>query len=301
MKLTLVAILAAGLSYLAARRSVDELARRAMVRAPNHRGIEVASTGGLAILLGWSAAAVVGLLTTTPWSANAAPLLTLARDVVAIQVIAGLTLVGFVFALVGLYADLGDREHGWRMHLRAIGAGRATPGAIRVVAGAAGALLLVPAGTLPERLVAGAIVALSATILDALDERPLRAMKGAGAWIGIILLGGIVAAEVRSIPGALVIGATVAALWRPEATERIMLGTAGSNLLGAGLGWLSLVAVESASHRGILLGVLALLTAVAVGPGFSSIVQRTGPLRRLDLLGRQPDPLPTADLPDEPV
>lgn len=303
MKLTLVTLLAAAAGYLVTHRAADELARRAAVRGRNHRGIEIAATGGIALVLGLLAAAFVSILARAPWSDTAAPLLTIARDQLAIGMLAGVAFAGVGFGLLGLYDDVAGTgsERGWRAHADAVRHGRATPGGIKLAGGAALGLLLAPATSVPDLLVAAAVIALAANLVNAFDLKPLRAAKASILWLAILLVGALLAAEVRIVPAVLVLGAILAALWKPEAAERIMLGDVGANALGAALGWLSVSSVDTRTARLVVLLVLVGLTVLSAKPGFSALIARIPLLRRADLLGRQPDPIPVAPLPDEPV
>lgn len=291
MKLTLVTVLASLLAFAVTRRSVEELARRAAVRARNHRGIEVATTGGIAYLLGLLGGGLIAVLAVVPWSQTGTPVLDLIRDRAAVGALVGLAGIGLMFGLLGLYDDIaGDgSDRGWRAHLRAATNGSATPGAIKLVAGAVIAMLVAPAATVPELLLGAAIVALSANLINAFDLRPLRAAKAAAIWLAALLVGALLAAEVAVVPGLLVIGAALAALRRAEAAERIMLGDVGANALGASLGWLSLMGAATTTARLVIAGVLSVLTVLSAKPGFSVIIDRVGVLRSFDRWGRQPD------------
>lgn len=291
MKLTLVCVLAGVLAFAVTRRSIEELARRAAVHARNHRGIQVASTGGIALVLGLLAGSLTAVLAIVPWSSGSAPLLDLPRDLVATASLIGLSGTALMFGLLGLYDDVaGDgSDRGWRAHLHAARTGRATPGAIKLVAGAAIAMQVGPAPTVPELLLTAAIIAMSANLINAFDLRPLRAAKASGIWLAALLVGALLAAEVAVIPGLIVIGAALAAMWRAEAAERIMLGDVGANALGAALGWLTVQGVVTTSARLIVTAVLLLFTVISAKPGFSAIIDGTGALRRFDRWGRQPD------------
>jgi UDP-GlcNAc:undecaprenyl-phosphate GlcNAc-1-phosphate transferase len=66
-----------------------------------------------------------------------------------------------------------------------------------------------------------------------------------------------------------------------------MLGDAGANALGAMLG----TAAATSLSRPARLAALALvtgLTAASEVVSFTRVIERTGPLRRLDMLGRRP-------------
>jgi hypothetical protein len=123
-------------------------------------------------------------------------------------------------------------------------------------------------------LLDGAVVAGAANLLNLFDLRPGRALK-----VGLL---GAVAVGAPGPAGA------AAALLPADLRERVMLGDAGANALGALLG---LAAVHRWTSRTARLGVLAGLTAVTGASevvSFTSVIERTPPLRALDALGRRP-------------
>lgn len=184
-----------------------------------------------------------------------------------------LPLVGAAFAvaepavaLVGLADDLwSGPERGIRAHLRA----RRTTGVLKLVA--------IPAWALVRtRSFSGALlVALCASLLNQLDTRPGRALKGFA--LGSLLL--------RRGPGR---ADAVAVLIAPyDLREMAMLGDAGSNALGAVLG-LGSVARLTGRRRWSAIGALAGLTLLGELRSLGALIERTPVLRELDALGRQP-------------
>ena len=167
-------------------------------------------------------------------------------------------------ALIGLADDLwSGPERGVRAHLRA---GRTT-GVVKLVAIPAAALLVTgsPAAAL--------LVALAAHALNLLDTRPGRALKA-------FLLG---SAAVR---GATLPYAVVAVLLLPyDLREMTMLGDAGSNALGAVLGFES-VARLTGRRRTTAIGALAGLAVLGELLSLGRLIERTPMLAQLDRLGR---------------
>ena len=165
-----------------------------------------------------------------------------------------------VVAAIGLVDDLfSGPERGFRAHLRA---GRTT-GVLK--------LLGIPLYALVRtRSVSGALlVGLSANALNQLDTRPGRALK---AYLACAVP---LRAPLR-----------VAVLLAPyDLREMTMLGDAGSNALGAMLGWSS---VDRLTGRGRWIAVAALagLTAVGEVTSLGRIIERTPVLRILDAWGR---------------
>jgi hypothetical protein len=181
---------------------------------------------------------------------------------------ARLPLVGWVTAVhepvvaaIGLADDLwSGPERGFRAHLRT---GRTT-GVLKLV----GIPLYALART---RSVSGALlVGLSANALNQLDTRPGRALK---AYLAC-------AVPLRAPLAAAVLIAPY------DLREMAMLGDAGSNALGALLGWSS---VNRFTGRGrwLAIGALAGLTALGELTSLGRIIERTPALRRVDEWGRR--------------
>ncbi|QBS37958.1 hypothetical protein E1B22_09435 [Thermaerobacter sp. FW80] len=193
------------------------------------------------------------------------------------------TLLGLVAAttLVGLIDDLWDEPvRGWRGHL---GAGRGwTGGRLKLLAVPLLAWVLVPTRGWVPRLLAAALVAAAANGMNLLDRRPGRALKAFfTAWL-------LMAAALP--PGALALlplALAALVLLGPDLEERAMLGDAGSNALGAALGW-ALVAFAPPVAHGLALAGLVVLHAIAEFLPLSRLIDAVGPLRWLDRLGTRP-------------
>jgi hypothetical protein len=181
---------------------------------------------------------------------------------------ARLPLVGWLTALdepvvaaIGLADDLwSGPERGFRAHLHA----RRTTGVLKLFA--------IPLYALARtRSVSSALlVALAANALNQLDTRPGRALK---AYIALAIPLG---APLRT-----------AVLMAPyDLREMSMLGDAGSNALGALLGWNS---VDRLTVRGrwIAVGALAGLTALGERTSLGRVIERTPVLRDVDEWGRR--------------
>jgi hypothetical protein len=163
-------------------------------------------------------------------------------------------------AALGLADDVwSGPERGFRRHLRA---GRTT-GVLKLVG-----IPLV--GLLATRKLSGAIlVALAANFVNQLDTRPGRALKA-------------------YLAGALVVGAPAgsAVLLLPyDLREKVMLGDAGSNALGAMLG-LSSVSRLTGKSRWLAIGALAGLNLLGERRSLGGLIESTPGLRTLDGLGR---------------
>jgi UDP-N-acetylmuramyl pentapeptide phosphotransferase/UDP-N-acetylglucosamine-1-phosphate transferase len=193
------------------------------------------------------------------------------------------------FGMLGLFDDVvgSDDDHGFRGHLGAVVShGRITTGLVKTVGGSALAVVLVSAsrpGLSGVRVVSDALlVALAANLTNLLDRAPGRAIKvGLLAWVPLALVARTDSIGVAVAP---VIGA-FAGLIGDDLHERLMLGDAGSNVIGAVLG-LGVVLECSAVTRTVVLVVLGALTVASELVSFSRVIERVPPLRRLDELGR---------------
>jgi UDP-GlcNAc:undecaprenyl-phosphate/decaprenyl-phosphate GlcNAc-1-phosphate transferase len=192
------------------------------------------------------------------------------------------------FALLGLLDDLagvGD-SGGFRGHLRSLGAGRVTTGTVKLFGGAALAVLVVAAGTSGRsfgRLLAdAALVALAANLGNLLDRAPGRVTKSTVVAFAALLL--LTGAPAELAGPALAVGAGLGLLV-PDLRERLMLGDAGANVLGAAVGIGVVVSCGSAARTAVLVGVAALNVASEL-VSFNAVIERVAPLRALDRLGR---------------
>ena len=171
------------------------------------------------------------------------------------------------------------------------------------------------------------VIGLSTNLFNLLDLRPGRALKSYVLFavpLGVafamrVLVGyqefaagmsGVVeaattvgAAETVTmvISSLIILLGPVVAVWRYDLGERGMLGDAGSNVLGAIVGFL-LVGVLPLWGFAVAAALLLALNLASEKISFSSMIERTAPLRWLDSLGRLKDdeePLPEGE-PDSP-
>jgi hypothetical protein len=163
-------------------------------------------------------------------------------------------------AAIGLADDLwsGD-ERGFRAHLSSVG----TTGILKLVGIPLVALLR-------TRSVSGALlVAGSANLLNQLDTKPGRALK---AYVGAAL--------------ALDAPLGLAVLLLPyDLRERVMLGDAGSNALGALLGFKSVDRFRGWGRWAAVAGVVV-LNVLGERRSLGELIERTPGLAELDRLGR---------------
>lgn len=167
-------------------------------------------------------------------------------------------------AALGLADDLrSGPERGFRAHLRA----RTTTGTLKLVGIPLYALLRT------RSLSAAVLVGLCANAINQLDTRPGRALKAFAA--GALAVGGVPR-------GAL----AVAVLLAPyDLREMAMLGDAGSNALGAVLGFSSVRRITGARRIGVIVA-LSALTLAGERRSLGSLIESTPVLRELDAIGR---------------
>ncbi|MDQ1493259.1 MAG: hypothetical protein QOJ23_5773 [Actinomycetota bacterium] len=202
-------------------------------------------------------------------------------------IVAGL----FGFGALGFLDDVlgGDAERGWKAHLWALAAGRLSAGGVKLFGGGVlGLMLASSAGSTASggggvlRLAAdGALVALAANLGNAFDRAPGRTIKvSLVAWLPLAVAARGDAAGVALGP---VMGAALGLL-PDDLAERLMLGDAGANALGAALGLGALLTLGPGA-RLVLTAVLAALNLAADLTSFSRLIKKTPVLDRLDRLG----------------
>jgi UDP-GlcNAc:undecaprenyl-phosphate/decaprenyl-phosphate GlcNAc-1-phosphate transferase len=275
------ALLAGGLAVVAARAAYAALnARppggRAAWTRTNHRGEPVTLLAGPAV-----ATAAVAV---SAWAPGLA-----ARSRAALAV------AGAGAAAFGCYDDLagsGDRR-GFRGHLGALAGGELTSGAVKIGGiGAAGlAASRLVGGQAPDIVINAGLAAGGANLLNLFDLRPGRAIKVALAAGSLVAAAPATGGRAAAAP----IGAA-AALLPEDLGERAMLGDAGANALGAMLGTAAAIALPRPARIGVLAAVAG-LTAASELVSFTKVIERTPPLRWLDMLGRRPPAGAAAGLP----
>jgi len=317
------------------------LAMRALVPALERSTIRVANYRGASLPVGLGIVWVVwvlGLLTAstavTAWRAlapeggGAGELLYSGYLSVALgSVPALLTLAAFA---LGAFDDVfgTSAEKGFSGHVSALLGGRLTTGMLKLLGIGLASLIAGLTRTTGWRvwsadgplsagwgtfiatwLGSALVIALTANLVNLLDLRPGRALKGylalvlpavllvpAGIRVVIDLqLASLGAAALTPLDQgvltaalALVFFGPVLAVWGFDLGERAMLGDAGSNAAGAVAGWLYALVLPPTG-----LGIAALLLLVAnlasERVSFSAVIERITLLRWLDGLGRRAD------------
>lgn len=191
------------------------------------------------------------------------------------------------FCLLGVFDDLaGDAEaKGFRGHLGALVRGRLTTGGLKLFGGAAVAIIAVAAGrevSVARLLADAALVALAANLGNLFDRAPGRVTKYAIVGFGAVLAA--TGAPALLAAAAVVIGAGAGTLV-PDLRERVMLGDAGANVLGAVVG-LAVVLATAPFTRTVVLIVVLILNVASEVISFSRVIAAVPPLRVFDRLGR---------------
>jgi UDP-GlcNAc:undecaprenyl-phosphate/decaprenyl-phosphate GlcNAc-1-phosphate transferase len=295
-------LVAAAVAALAARGAYAGLRRRPPAgektwTRTNHRGELVTLIEGPAVALG----AVCGLAAVRA-VAGAAPGVPRAggqglahRDTERVRAGAIPATVATLGALgFGVLDDLrgSGKRRGLRGHLGALAHGEVTTGAVKLaglaVTGVGAALL--DGGDPADVAINAGLIAGGANLLNLFDLRPGRAIKVAAGTAGLIAISGAVAGGSSRGTAAVAAPAGAALALLPEdLAERAMLGDAGANALGAALG-ASAARTLPRPARACLLAVIVALTLASEKVSFTRVIERTPPLRWLDMLGRRPVP-----------
>jgi hypothetical protein len=195
-----------------------------------------------------------------------------------------LTVVGFGF--FGFLDDvLGNGDaRGFRGHLAALRRGQVTTGTAKLIGGASLALTIAAlAGARHGQLLVDAgLIALASNLANLLDVRPGRSAKY--AVVGYIPVAVLCGTDTLGVAIAPVFGALLACL-PDELREHYMLGDTGADPIGAVLG-LAVVLEVSPGARVVVAIVLLALNLLSEVVSFSRVIERVGPLRAFDRLGR---------------
>ena len=273
------AAITGGLAAAAARVAYAGLTRRppgglATWARTNHRGEPVTLLEGPAVAVAAITAAALG--PALPARGRAA-----------------LAVAGAGAAAFGCYDDLAGsgQRRGFRGHLGALAHGELTSGAVKIggigASGAAAGVLL--GGSAADIAINAGLTAGGANLLNLFDLRPGRAIKvtlaSAALLAGCSRAGPAVRCAAAAPAGAAI------ALLPDDLGERAMLGDAGANALGALLGAAAAATLPRPARLAALAAIVG-LTAASEVVSFTKVIERTGPLRWLDMLGRRPAAAP---------
>ena len=281
-------------------RAISSLLETPALGRANYRDHQLYTSAGIAVIVaaiaGAAAAAVAGAIR---------PQLALLR----IGVIGGgsherdgLTVYAVLwcvlgFGLLGVLDDLlaTADDRGFAGHLRALCRGRLSTGALKLIGGAAVALTLgseLDGGRVHQRLLVvvldAAVIALSANTANLFDRAPGRTLKVTGLAYGVLAVVAIKGGSSGDLGAVGFVVGAGASLLTADLDERIMLGDAGANPLGAVLG-LGACLTVGVSARIAVLAVLVALNSVSEVMSFSRIIDSVAVLRWADRLGARPE------------
>jgi len=287
-----VAALVGGAVTSTTRGLLDQQAPGGQARwtRTNHRGEPVSMLEGPAI----GAGILAGVAAGAPDTRGAAALIVASA-------------AGSAFGIVDdLAEDQSARRKGLRGHLGALAHGEVTTGGLKVLGIGVGSLVAASLATrrrpgasaighLVDVGTSGALIALSANLVNLLDLRPGRALKASA----------LVAIPLAAVPGAGggaaagIVGAGYSALDQ-DLAETDMLGDGGANALGAALG----TALVLSAPRPVRLAALAAVAGLTVASeriSFTKVIASTPVLRELDAWGRRPVHVPVVGEQGDPT
>ena len=197
----------------------------------------------------------------------------------------------FVLALVtmsflGFIDDmLGKRDAlGFKGHFKALFKGRLTTGGLKALGGGILAFYIAFSlgGSWPDIILNTLIIALAANLMNLFDLRPGRAVK---AYILFLLL--IVLLAWGQVEWMLIAPLTGAVLFysQEDLKARMMMGDAGSNVLGVALGYFCAVSFSWALKIGLLVFLIA-IHIFTEKYSMTAVIEKNKLLKRLDDLGR---------------
>lgn len=260
--------LASALFVAAALPSFSRLLADGGMTRPNYRGRLVPVAAGL--LPAFTAALAAA------WHGG--------RDNPFGYVTATLTLGALV---IGLLDDgVGRRDlSGLRGHFGALVNGRLSTGAVKALL--LPGLALIVAASLGRAtlwtVLDACLIALSANVINLLDVRPGRAVKGVLLLLVIALLGGL-GSSLANVWLAIVLTLLVYAPW--DLRARAMLGDSGANAFGMAAGWFCALTLGPVS-RVIVLTMLLFLQIRSEHDSLSRWIDRSPLLRKIDQWGRE--------------
>ncbi|MGE5586965.1 MAG: hypothetical protein ACM3ZO_01925 [Clostridia bacterium] len=251
----------------------DVMQRLGHVRS-NYAGRLVPSSMGIPLVVSAALASVAVAAATGGGRASSVPCLLL--------VIAAM-LAGVVDDLFGSGEFRGFAGHAAALVKRGILTTGILKGIVILTFAALAVSAAAPALPPPVLVMDSAVVALAANLSNLLDLRPGRAAKA-------YMAGAAALALATGLPGPALVpvglaGAVLAGM-KDDLAERSMLGDAGSNPLGAALGYWLVLTTPVAVKAAVLVS-LGLVHAYAERRSITAAIERNPLLRFLDNLGRR--------------
>lgn len=239
--------------------------------APNFQGRRIPRSAGLVVVL---------------WSLAAAALLGVALPEIRSRLTVWVATV-LSFGLLGLGDDVwGDSgAKGLRGHVVvSMRRRRPTSGLVKAVGGGlvslAAGVALWPRSPL-HAVVSALATALAANAVNLLDLRPGRAAAACGLTAMAVSLFAAASGRWPAAAPAAILFVAAAATWPADSRAEVMMGDAGSNPLGAGLGLAASMALPLWAAA-VLVGMLVGLHALAERASLSAVIEGNRALLWLD-------------------
>lgn len=201
-------------------------------------------------------------------------------------------LIGIIaISFLGFIDDmLGQRDTlGFKGHFGALFKGKLTTGGLKALGGGLVAFFLAlslmveePGSSWGEIILNTFIIALFTNMLNLLDLRPGRALKGYLFFLIIIVI--MAAGQVNWLLITSLLGIVIA-YFPLDLKARVMMGDAGSNVLGLSLGYFSVLFLSLPCRIGILLFLIA-IHIYTEKFSLTRTIERVPWLRVIDQLGR---------------
>ncbi|MGI5921340.1 MAG: hypothetical protein ACOX6I_06360 [Syntrophomonadaceae bacterium] len=198
----------------------------------------------------------------------------------------------FIFGLMSIsflgFIDdmLGQRDTlGFKGHLGSLARGKLTTGGLKALGGGMIAffLSLFIAGNTIDIIINTLVMALFTNMLNLLDLRPGRAVKGFIFFVVLLVV--LAAARVDWLILAPLFGA-VLYYFRLDLKAQVMMGDAGSNVLGLALGFIAATNLNQVTRIGILVFLIA-IHIYTEKYSLTDTINRVRLLRVIDQMGRR--------------
>jgi len=240
---------------------------------PNYQGIVIPNSMGICLIVG---------------SLSAAAIMTFA-SFLEIEMVSRFFLFPSIVGMAGIIDDFaGNRNSkGFKGHIGNLIKGRLTTGSLKAIIGliVSSSVSLNISTNMTDIILNTMIISLSANLLNLLDTRPVRSIKGY-----LIILICLIFADYFIVENFIILGAITAYL-PVEINEQGMMGDSGSNFLGTIAG-INLVLISKSLYVRILIFVIVLvLNLISEKYSFSSIIEHNPILRYIDNIGRKKDRL----------
>lgn len=270
-KLKIIMILVSALTTLVSIKYIRSLLINSNIIRPNYRGDMIPICMGMVFLPSVILNIIITMLFFPQYMST--------DFFVYAVVVVSMLLVGLLDDLVG-ETDI----KGLKGHFKALFKGRLTTGGLKALTGGViGIMASVYVGGNYYDIIIGAIImALSTNFMNLLDLRPGRAIKVYFLFTVILLF--LVSSDARLI--SLLLLPSVIVYFILDLKAYAMMGDAGSNVLGASLGFIAVLGLSSVAKL-ILLIFLLVIHVITEKYSLTEIIEKNNILNRIDILGRR--------------